>query len=339
MFALSARLLFIGFVLFGASKACAQGDIYLHRNSEGVATGISVSGAVEASTSQLKALRERNQLADIEWVSFISAVDAKQIDIIGAAQKIRLIEFGSFPDDVNLSADTITSLAQLKRLERIEICGAIEGKVDFARLSELKRLIRLCILGENEFGEGELKSLGALLNLKELSIETGAILDSRWLRQLQKLEKLSLQANDLSKTVVGDLTLARELKELTLRGCKLSSENIAKLTLRRGTKLTHLDVVVDGDLSLDDLAHLQSLEVLKLTSEGRQTEVSIEQLRQLPALRIIELIGWPHLGGLGDELGTHNTLEYLLIDAKQLPNGSLEWRDSGSRKRAGLNDR
>lgn len=99
----------------------------------------------------------------------------------------------------------------------------------------------------------------------DLSSSNAVAADLKWLKELSRLERLSLELVDIDRELITEISKLPRLKELDLSGCKLADEMLVPLK------------------------HCTQLETLWLSGNAGITSTGIAELAKLPKLKFVAL--------------------------------------------------
>ncbi|KNC86452.1 hypothetical protein SARC_01408 [Sphaeroforma arctica JP610] len=184
------------------------------------------------------------------WIkSYSSAASLSGISTLTNLKTVRLENRGSVSDSVNLSI-----LSKLTSLENLDLIGIRACKGSLRDLHQLKQLE----LSDCPFDvDPIIRSLGGLVNLRQLCLdESGAedegdYLDLESLSRLNQLTKLEITAND-PRVSVEPLTGLRNLEHLELHSMHiLDYEMLGHLINLKTLVLSNAEYVKHGEYSVD----------------------------------------------------------------------------------------
>ncbi len=229
---------------------------------------------------------------------------------------LKLRESGYY---LQLAEISLTPVAHLKQLERLEI--HVEGVSDseLRHLRNLKKLTHLNFFGD--VTEAGLRHLTELKKLETLSISRRGGRDSRFvitdhgarnLGELGQLRSLEFVHYEVTDDGVINLSQLANLEELDLSGNQISNRGARHLGQMTGLRKLNLNNTKISDLAVCEFAGLVNLESLALCG----TDISDECLRvvsRLPSLREL-YVSRTELSDRGiQELAASTTIQVLDI--------------------------
>jgi Leucine-rich repeat (LRR) protein len=273
-----------------------------------------VTAPSPAATSQPSTESAVEGLTRLGWVVIADSENGTRIqfqdrskplpDMRESAKYIRLLRGHLSVGIIEaLSLHGLSNLGSIKNIESLTLAGAFN---DLADLRTMKLIQRLVLVG---LSVGDLRSVGSLVQLKELTLEQrpNRMLDITPLSTLVNLQRLtivqfpiqglsalrsmnSLSTLNLTGSVVADLAPLHDLT--TLRELTIDQRMVPGLAALTGGNLktlhvTHSDGIADP-IDLTPIAGLASLEFLDITAAG---SINLAPLRKLSGLSKLIVTG------------------------------------------------
>ncbi len=202
----------------------------------------------------------------------------------------------------SLSAELIRQVSAVKDLTALVIADAGKDLTDndFAPLASKTTLQRLEIRGDQRLGDGLLKHLAGLTNLKQLQLDLPGITDDG-LVQLGRLKKLEVLHIGITASTGRSLAAFEGAPLRILSVSRLSDEHARHLRLFPSLRELNLD---GGKLRAAGFAHVEALtrlERLYVRGCSGISDAAFAPLAKLTALRQLEAGG----SGAGDQACAH----------------------------------
>ncbi|XZE19363.1 hypothetical protein SH449x_004681 [Pirellulaceae bacterium SH449] len=187
--------------------------------------------------------------------------DSIEVLGIGGSQftNDRLPPFSSMPKmkklslvDTHLSEDRLVEIGELSGLQALVLAGDCVTNQVISKLSKLTQLQRLEIVTNQSISGESLSSLGALENLKSLTLrlDDGDVSDYQWLSKLERLEMLRLDGWRCTKSIIDELAKLENLACLAFEGTELNRPELEALGDSLGNDIIRLGLQrskVDAD--------------------------------------------------------------------------------------------
>lgn len=242
-----------------------------------------VGGNVERSGIEALSKLSKLRKLDILGTSILPDAFPKLKDVTGL-ESLRL-------SDDSEGGKWIDIIAELPKLRELELVGPVSD-IALKSIPKLKQVRILKCPGT--FDDKSLPAIRELIDITELSLIESAITDDG-LKQLVALKNLTRL--DLSGTMIKGPGLVH-LKSLT-KLVELSLENMPDefddAAIERIAELTQLQKLVlsrtTTDVGVKHLTKLSGLTELKLSNAKKVTNLSIDSLREMKKLEVLDLSG------------------------------------------------
>lgn len=227
-----------------------------------------------------------------------SKLPARRLASVGVLRNLRVLDlWGS-----DATADDLAPLANLSRLEKLQLPAAAGTDAGLRHIHSLENLQNLDDWGNTEGGVTDvgLSYLRGMTQLRHLSFNAHHVTDEGMavLEALPRLDRLEIRPAWLD--IAGALTLSQAAVEHLDRFTHLTTLKLATqvtiddtwlAAIGRLAGLRELDIAGDGitDAGLAHLAKLTQLETLTITSQ-RVTDAGLRQLNPLGRLQSLGLL-------------------------------------------------
>ena len=229
-------------------------------------------------------------------------VTKEELEYVSSVKSITVLQFGSLPDEIEITPGALSSLGDMTSLKELEITDEHLLAEDLAFLEKLENIQTLTL--DSDLVDQHIKVIYRQQSLRHLSLR-GAFTDASvpMILKLPKLESLSLSSQELtSRSIVAigqnqtitnlsvgvghrehydpelflPLTQMHQLERLEFGGAWLPADAIRSISSL--DHLRHLDIPIakDGWPGLDVLKDLKKLDSLDLQGHGA---ISGEMLR------------------------------------------------------------
>lgn len=203
--------------------------------------------------------------------------------------------------EVKLARDTNSASSVQKKIER-------DPGAEVFRLSD------------QEVSDSDLKPLANHRKIIELHLDSN-ILSGTGLevaKTLPRLRKLSVSDNPLTEKGVLVISQLSQIRNLEIKGVRLSAQSVSYLGQMKNLVKLEMDECELADKSLGNLSSMPSLEELSINNQRQMSDRSIELLRNLPKLRLID-VSKTKVTGRGFELpGRFPQLSIVVLKENEL---------------------
>jgi hypothetical protein len=272
--------------------------------------GLSGKGLTEDGVAHLARLPKLRDL-------YISHVTAAGLRRLASAHELRelVLSFHDTDDDV------ISGVADLKQLTLIQLFDTSVTAKGLSALSNLTALEEVNLLGSAKVGDGALKHVAGLDNVRTLMLCGTSIGDSDLaeLPKMWRLENLNLLGTNVTDAGLTHLANCRELKSLVLPSA-ITDQGVQALRGLSNLEFLWIDSTAVTDQSAPVFAGLEKLREL-LLRQNAISDVGAKELRRLKNLTRL----W---------LGPSVSEEAAADLRTALPNCEVVLHDAAGRERA-----
>ncbi len=200
--------------------------------------------------------------------------------------------------NVNMTNSALKIIAQLAKLERLQLVQCRFNDLGTGYLENLKDLRVLDLRGNMEAGDMTMEIVGALPKLAAFKHRSTTVSDFgiEYLAGNKTLKALLIQDFNITSQAGQSLAQPPNLQELEIFRCQgFGSEGVLALKGMKLTRLTLRDLPMVDDQAMEVFTELPELKKLYLHEIESLSDYGLENLKNLEALEVLDIWAVPQM--------------------------------------------